>query len=314
MSIGLSLVIILVFFSCNDVFEKDISGASVTLLTPKDSIFTQQLQQNFRWEEVDEALFYRLQISSPNFISPDFYVLDTVLKNVEFTYTLTGGYIYQWRVMAMNGSSETEYQTRTISTDTTGLLTDYRPVLIAPNQGFITNEVNLKFEWEEIPNASDYLFEIRANTEEPQMIPGMNFRVDTPSITLESVPEGDFLWYVQGHNEYSVTRYAFRQIMVDTTAPNTPTILAPLNADTIKQFPAVLEWEADNNQGSQVINHVEIYADSTLVGEVYSMDTVEEELELDTLANGSYYWRVYSVDKAGNSNNLYSQVNLFVVE
>ena len=103
----IALPLMLFIQGCRDVFEKDISAERVVLLTPADQVTVLSLGLVFRWEPVEEALMYRLQLASPNFSTTGSYELDTLLSATQFAYTVSPSQGYQWRVKAMNGTSET---------------------------------------------------------------------------------------------------------------------------------------------------------------------------------------------------------------
>jgi hypothetical protein len=298
---------------CKDVFEKDLSDDSVYLITPLDSAVAKVLQQNFRWEENSEALFYELQIVSPSFSKPASFELDTTISKTMFLHTLLPSLQYQWRVKAVNGSSSSLYSTRTLFTDTTNSLTNYEVQLISPSQNLATNNVDVVFTWQEVPNAKDYNIELRYNNQQNEVVNNLRLRTDSAQITLTNLPEGDFLWYVQGHNDFSVTPYASRNIVVDITAPLKPTLLLPTHMDSINSFPTTFSWNSDNASGSTVSNKLEIYTDTSSFNLALEYTTTNNSAPIDTLNIGSYFWRVKSEDAAGNIGS-YSTIYEFTVK
>lgn len=315
-SIKIGVVIsfaLITLLGCKDVFEKDISDDRVSLITPSDSATAKVLQQNFRWEEVNEAVFYELQIVSPSFNNPTYFELDTTITKTMFLHTLLPSLQYQWRVKAINGTSATPYSTRTLFTDTTNSLTNYQVQLLSPSQNLTTNNTNMVFTWQAVPNANDYNVELRYNNQQNAVVNDLRLRTDSLQITLTNLPEGDFLWYVQGHNDFSVTSYASRNIIIDATAPLKPTLLSPTDMSTISSFPATFSWNSDNASGSQVSNKLEIYTDTTSFNLAYDYTTTNNAAPLDTLSTGNYFWRVKSEDAAGNISP-YSSIYEFTVK
>lgn len=305
--------VLITLLGCKDVFEKDISDDRVSLITPLDSATAKVLQQNFRWEEVNEAVFYELQIVSPSFNNPTYFELDTIIIKTMFLHTLLPSLQYQWRVKAINGTSETPYSTRTLFTDTTNSLTNYQVQLLSPSQNLATNNTNMVFTWQEVPNAKDYNVELRYNNQQNAIVNNLRLRTDSLQITLTNLPEGDFIWYVQGHNDFSVTPYASRNIIIDATAPLKPSLLIPTHLDSITTFPVTFSWSSDNASGSAVSNKLEIYTDTTSFDLAFEYTTVSNSAPVDTLNVGKYFWRVKSEDAAGNISP-YSSIYEFTVK
>src|ERR1700760_2250880 len=94
--------------SCNDIVEPSVKDKQVQLESPFDKFQSTSPDISFWWDEVDHATTYHLQVVSPDFTAPGRLVLDTVITKNRFLKTLTPGK-YQWRVMAQNSSSHTEY-------------------------------------------------------------------------------------------------------------------------------------------------------------------------------------------------------------
>jgi hypothetical protein len=110
-------ILFLVFIGCEAVFVEDISNESVILLAPSESSTVSSGDITFRWQLVDQAELYSIQIVSPSFENVNQFVLDTVVSPVDsiqtsrsLTQDLDLGN-YQWRVKALNSEYETQYST-----------------------------------------------------------------------------------------------------------------------------------------------------------------------------------------------------------
>src|SRR5258708_21380974 len=94
--------------SCDEIIEPSISKQQVQLEAPADQYISTNYTVNFWWDAVDHALTYHLQVVTSTFATPGSLVLDTIVKNNKFSFTLNPGN-YQWLVMAENGSSQTAF-------------------------------------------------------------------------------------------------------------------------------------------------------------------------------------------------------------
>jgi hypothetical protein len=100
--------------SCIDIFENDLSNSKVELLAPADEIITTELSNIFWWNYMEGALWYELQVVTPQFSNVTSLKLDTTIENNNFQFSLQPG-VYQWRVRAFNGSSSTDFSTNSLT-------------------------------------------------------------------------------------------------------------------------------------------------------------------------------------------------------
>lgn len=110
----LCILLASVFVSCIDIFEVDLQGENVELFAPANDLVTSQEENIFWWSSVTGALWYELQVVSPDFSNVSSLKLDTIIEKSNFQFTLQPG-VYHWRVRAMNGSSSTEYTENTLT-------------------------------------------------------------------------------------------------------------------------------------------------------------------------------------------------------
>ena len=111
---SLLVFLILSFYSCIDIFEKDISDKKIELLAPADNTSTTETSNKFWWSGMDGALWYELQVVTPQFSGITSLKLDTTIENNYFQFSLQPG-VYHWRVRALNGSSTTEFTTNSLT-------------------------------------------------------------------------------------------------------------------------------------------------------------------------------------------------------
>lgn len=101
-------VLMIFCMSCIDIFESDLTGMKVETLAPSDSLSTSELSQKFWWNYTTGALWYELQVVSPDFTNVSIVRMDTTIEINNFQLSLQPG-VYHWRVRALNGSSSSEY-------------------------------------------------------------------------------------------------------------------------------------------------------------------------------------------------------------
>ncbi len=86
-------------------------------------------------------------------------------------------------------------------------------------------------------------------------------------------------------------------LTIDNTPPNAPILVFPSHNDTLSgEF--TLSWNQASDTGSPLSDSLFVYSDS-LITLLYKIPKTVTN-HTDSLAVGSYYWRVRSYDSASN--------------
>ncbi|MBI5541223.1 MAG: hypothetical protein HY951_14250 [Bacteroidia bacterium] len=296
--------------SCKDIIEEDLTGKTITIISPTNNLQTTTLSQTFMWEEVLGATSYNLQIVDSSFLAINHMVADTNVKTNKFTFTLYPG-TFQWRVKAINGNSETVYTTYSIKIDSTANLSGQQMVLISPTNSLATNQTTLQFKWYELYNATDYRFEIRTPdwngslAFNPQIVSG-----DYINITLA---EGSYVWGVQAQNGTSTSLFSTRALIVDITQPNTPTLTYPatnatINDSILTTSLLTFRWTRGANSGSTLKDSLFLSTDSVFSasGSVFKVLVTDTTYTYTMQTADTYFWRIKPIDAAGNIGTMSS--------
>lgn len=295
--------------SCKDIFEDDLAQQNVAIQAPPDSLHTTSLTINFWWDEVEAATGYELQIAKPSFSVIQELVLDTLVEATIFSYTLEPG-VYQWRVRAVNASSETPYTTHTLEIDSAIDLSQQIIVLQTPANDMYLDSLLTTFTWQAISAADNYSVQIASPDFSLTSNIVLDSLVTSNSISYTLAGEQEYQWRVRGLNDNSATPYAFPfNFSVDTTSPNIPVLLLPANNAT-ETWDVSLYWDRGTVTGSPIADSLYIYSDSltTLYYSAYTASTTYS----DSFPVGDYFWRVRSIDEAGNKSSL-SVLRKFIV-
>lgn len=288
-------------YSCDDFIAVELSSKSVTVLAPANNTVSSSFNQLFKWEPLKGAENYQLQIVKPNFGAIQQFILDTTTASTEFAYTLLPG-VYQWRLRAMNNSSVTQYQTFTLTIDSTLDLSSSMVILTSPLNNYYSKLMTNIFTWQSIYNADNYIF---------QLVSGGS-PVSTTATTLNYTftAEGTYQWKVYAQNSYSNSAFSLiRTIIIDTTAPSVPVPVSPV-LDTITANPIPLKWNTSSSADS---SHILISTDS-LFAVITTKDTTIENTASAVTYNfysavigTNYFWKVQDVDKAGNKSTYFTR-------
>lgn len=311
----LLFVLVILTYSCKDVFEEDLTKKTITINSPQNALQTTNVTQTFWWEPVEGAIKYNLQIVSPTFLNLQKLILDTNITKCKFEYTLTPG-LYEWRVKAFNSSSSTSYMLYSLQVDSTANLSNQQVVLIAPAGFYATNQSGLIFSWYPLYNAEDYRFELRSiNWDGNLVINPIITTYDTLHLTLA---EGTYAWGVQAHNSTSNSPFYSRIITVDLTNPNIPLLSYPavnatINDSTLTASIINFGWTRGANTGSAIHDSLYISNDS-LFSSIFDSAVLTDTTYSKSFTNaGIYFWKVKSFDSAGNKSS-YSVTRKFIYE
>jgi hypothetical protein len=302
----LFLVVILIFNSCEDFIEKNLKNEKVTLLSPihLDTISANTVQ--FWWEPIEaKSIFYQIQIVENSFSSPTQLYLDSVISDNIFEFSLPEGK-YEWRVKALNNSSETAYETRGFYVNETIDLTDYVLTLKSPINNYNTNLLTQVLKWNKIQNAESYDIEVIDNSSDVFIYE--NTYNDSLSILFD---EGIYKWRVKAKNETSQSSFStYRNILIDVTSPETPLLTSPANNSTHNTNQINFSWVQGTSLALQT-DTLYLYSDSliTLINKVY---TTNAQVQYNFSNIGAYFWRLRSADAAGNISE-YSEVRKLTI-
>ncbi|MGQ0827046.1 MAG: hypothetical protein ACT4ON_01500 [Bacteroidota bacterium] len=287
------LVVLTLIYSCKDFVETDLSKKSVVVLTPTDNYISSTFTVAFKWEIMEGADRYQMQIVKPDFGAIQQFMLDTTVITNRFSYTLEPG-TYQWRLKALNGSSSTAFSTYNFSVDSTLDLSGQPVILLSPDDNYYSNTLSNTFTWQAMFNADSYVFQI----------PGLVIQSPvTPTTTYTFASEGIYQWRVSAQNDFSNSNYTTRTITIDITAPATaPTPVAP-QFDTITANPVPVKWNTVTASDSVQL----LISTDSLFALVPEVDTTIANsgnpvtYNLYSPAIGTdYYWKVRAIDKARN--------------
>jgi hypothetical protein len=299
--------------SCeHDFIEDDLSGISVSVIAPADNDTVQVASPLFWWHEIDGARSYRLQIVYPDFNAPQQLLYDSAIAGDRFNPALSPGYTYYWRIRPENGSSEGEWVTRRLTVDSTISLSTQNVVITTPAaNGYASASSSVAFSWNVLGAADYYRIEI-INTVTTATVVSTTLSTNTYLYTLA---QGAYEFRVRAENASSFTAWSLRTFSVDQTAPVTPTLVAPADNSFYPSPPSTLTFDWTSGTDAN-IDSLFVSTDSTFTGGnvlVLALSSAQGGYNWTGALSGTvYFWKVRSVDAAGNTSN-YSAVYRFDV-
>lgn len=293
--------------SCKDFIEPSLEKRKVVLLAPADGTESGKYQVGFWWEPVEDALYYRLQVVSPDFAGASSLISDTLITGLnKISLTLDPGH-YQWRVRAENGSSNTAYTTAGFIIHESSI-EEQKVILSSPGTGSLGNQELVQLKWNALFGAEQYRLQIDTEHfgDEARMV--YNGTLAGLSYGFTFPKEGLFRWRVRAENASLSSKWSdVFSLSYDISPPAKVTIVAPANGLAVAK-PVTLQWTA-----VATARKYRLY--------VFKNDKTAYSSSFPALVNGSsyvfnlgepgerVYWRVSAIDEAGNEGALSDEMN-----
>lgn len=266
-------------------------------VSPGDGDGTTEATPTFRWSTVADATSYCLVMDdNADFGSPLMSQGGITLNE----YVLPAGMLtsygeYYWQVQVDGCGSILPVSNMFIYTETPPA----SPDLIAPANGFNTNDATPTFEWSEVTDVSDYEIELSSDGD---FINSTIMQVTGTTYTPGSdLTDGKMFWRVRSLSDVGAPGpwSGRRKFKVDTTPPIAPTIKKP--TDVANNAAPKLKWTAVTGVAQYQVQ-VTLATDTTYANPIVDtpVDGTVNKYKPDPLAQDSYRWRVRSLDGAGN--------------
>lgn len=305
--------IVTICLSCDDIIEADLADEVFIMMTPPPNFESNTSTINFFWEEVDGAESYRLQVAKPDFVEPIQIFIDSTYRSNSASVNLSAG-IYEWRMRAENVNSFTTYVYGNLVVDSTSSLENITPVLISPANNIYTNKDSILFVWEELGNASEYRLETVDIT---SGLTNQTLLTSNTQVYSGSFNEATYEWKLQALNDFSISSTSSRTFSIDRTAPPAVTLLQPDDELEIEQSEITYKWQIPTDVGPvqsprfyefQISNNQEF--NGFLFNTPVELTTDSATVQFDL--SGTFYWRIQSLDEAGN-DSIFSSSRSFTI-
>lgn len=294
------IAVLLAFFflGCKEFIEPSIAKKNIVPLSPADGTEGSKYSQTFWWDEVEDALKYRLQVVTPDFNRPERLILDTVIERNKFNYTLDPGK-YEWRVRAENGSSYTPYAKASFVIYPTSIKIQ-QVQLESPANNTLTNQSSILFKWLKLFGADKYRLQIDTN----------NFADETSLFVDKTVPNLELLipltkdklyqWRVKAKNDTAESKWsAVYNLTLDRIPPAAVLLNTPLN-NAMVDHPAKLNW-AVTATAKKYLLYVYESSGTVAYSSKYPLTLTTNSYTFSEGIRGEkVFWEVSAVDEVGN--------------
>jgi hypothetical protein len=300
-------VLFFLFTGCTkEVFEENLAGKTINVLAPANNLSTTSSTITFWWDKLENVtnVKYRVQIVDSTFTNILQLIADTSLSENKFTISLPAGK-YQWRIQGYNSGTETVYQVYNLTILSSPDISGQVVTLVSPANGLLTKTATQTYKWDTLANADGYRFQVINSSS----VVIADYFLQTDSFTL-TLSEGTYTWQVRAENTFSSSPYSSRSITIDLTAPTAPIGLTPTDGST-EANPVSITWSRDN---SAIADSVFISNDTLFTNPAISpFYTTSTLYNFTGVTTQKYFWKIKSVDAAGNWSG-YSSVKKFIVQ
>lgn len=294
----------LIIFSCDAIFEEDISEADINLIFPENGKAYETNNISFYWNEIDGADEYRLQLYNENII-----VLDTLIQENSFVIDLNPGN-YNWKIQGLNFAYSTRFSAEfKFVVRQSNDLSSQSVILDVPSDNLITNSGSILLLWKENPVANSYELRVYKDGDTRLAILTKDGLTEG-KFTLDQSSLGEdakYSWMVRAVNELSRTQFSERSFYIDRDTPNKPELLKPEQNENFTQSIIQFEWvevQDEGNVKSNIQYQFELSKNLDFEQLVLSEATDLTTISIVLSANsGTYYWRVKAIDEANNKSD-----------
>lgn len=300
----LSIVsIVLGTTSCDDVIAKDISGHTPVVILPISGAEIDVNPVHIKWEEMQGATKYRIQVVSPSFAAISVYAVDSIVSGTNFFIGLDSN-DYELKITAMNAgytSKPSAIIPFSVGTNAGGGSTSV--VLTAPASNAYLNSQNVTFSWNSVPNLQSYTFELHSGPTFASPTVYSEDQLASVQLSLTDLDEGTYSWGVKAFLvDGSETAFTKRVLYIDVTPPGAVTLLSPTNNAIVPNTTVAFSWNYTNPGvvQSTVNSTIEIARDSQFLDMAHTQTVTGTSVSV-ALTDDVYFWRIKTVDQAGNA-------------
>ncbi|KAA1247602.1 hypothetical protein [Aquimarina sp. RZ0] len=289
-------ILFLIFFSCEEILlEEDLTNMVVTIIAPSDGTRVENTSPTFSWNEIDQAITYRLQIARPNFENASQVVEDTTVTTTSFRTTLVRN-AYEWRVRAQNTSSETAYTKAGFSIVESEDFPAREVILSSPANSMILNRTSITLQWQSVTDATAYRIQLLDTNDQvlqEETATGISIQL--------TFPEGTTTWRIRAENNTQSTLYSSRTLTVDSMNPKKPVATAPANQGSFTNTMVSFSWTREAVEGTTEFDSIYIYQNEQLT-QLVTKDQVTSPAEITLETENTYYWFLKAFDEADNQS------------
>lgn len=185
------------------LISSDLTTQQVALLSPQDNRYTNSNNVFFNWQGISSATTYSIEVINTTNGQMAYGANNLTETSVNVNNTnLTQDAAYQWRVRAVNATSQTPFATRTFFIDTVNPNQPQNSTPANNSSHSVNNQVS--FSWAISPDSGSvqspitYLFQIASDVDFGNLIQTSN--VSSTSLQQSFSTAGTYFWRVKAND------------------------------------------------------------------------------------------------------------------
>ncbi len=271
----------------------------VNLLAPPNSASSQSTSLTLRWNRVEGASTYQVQMGTDlSFAAPavnDSTVTDTTRQ----VLGLANGTVYYWRVRAINAAAKSAYTVP--FSFTTVVSTPGVPALVSPADGAPSQPIPITVRWNSVASAIGYHVQLSSDPQFGSLFVNDSTVTDTTRLVSGLANNTTYYWRVRtinsgGKSAFS-TPYSFTTVVA---TPGVPILISPADGATTQPVALNLRWSRIPGASAY---HLQVSTDAPFSALVVNDSTVTDTTRLVSglTNNTTYYWHVQATNAGGKS-------------
>ncbi len=233
--------------------------------------------------------------------------VSSIVTSSEFALSSLADNIYYWRVKSVdNAGNESDWS----SVDT--FVVDVTAPDIPASLTFSVDGNTATLDWadstDNLTGLSGYIvaYGLSSDFSDATIV-----NADSSDIDLDNLADGIYSWRIRAvdNNDNASAWNIGNLITIDTTAPDIPEGLV----DSVSGSNASLDWSDSTDNITGVKEYIVEYADNADFTDSEIASSQTSNLDINNLADGTWYWRTKSVDNTDNESD-WSAVSSFDVD
>lgn len=306
-TIGIITILVLILTSCKEAISVNISDSTPVMILPQVNDTVAENPVYFKWEEVEGATKYHLQIVSPNFNNITTYPVDSMVSGTSIYISLDSNK-YELMLTAVNeGYTSHTLGPIAFSVGIQPSASAGTVVLTSPvTDTYFNEDFSGLFSWQTLSGASSYEYSVRKGTSyaSSNIIETAGGIVTNQYTLAATLDEGEYHWGVKAYlSAGGETMVSTRRFYIDTINPLVSTLISP--STSVPTGATTFTWSTGTDPGTihaPVTATVEVAEDANFTVGVLSTTSTGTTATISLSGTGLRFWRVKNTDAAGNES------------
>lgn len=274
------------------------------LTAPTNGAVNVPLTPTLNWNDVPNAQYYRLQVSTSNSFTSNVIDVNGLVNSgyVVQSGALLNNTVYYWRVNATNTGGTSDWST--VFNFTTIVAAPLAPNLVTPLNGATGVSTVPTMDWTDVSGAATYHLQISFNNNFTALALDQTGITTSQFAVIAGTLSGttQYFWRVSAINIGGEGPWSAVWNFTTTIGPpSAPLLISPPNNSTGVSRTPILDW---NNSPGATTYRVQVATDAnftTIIINQVTGSTSQYQVITALNYNTTYYWRANATNAGGDS-------------